>query len=61
MTLLVIGAGHVVRLSFTIIFKKLHPAFCNNMMMLEKKINELKSRVDSRKKPKLFLTKVFCN
>ena len=43
MTLLVIGAGHVVRLSFTIIFKKLHPAFCNNMMMLEKKINEPKN------------------
>ena len=43
MTLVVIKAGHVVRLSFTIIFKKLYPAFCNNIMMSEKKINELKN------------------
>jgi dTDP-4-amino-4,6-dideoxygalactose transaminase len=43
MTLVIMRVGHVVGLSFTIIFKKLYPAFCSNMMMLQKKINELKN------------------
>jgi hypothetical protein len=61
MSLVIIGAGHGVGLFFTIIFKKLHSAFCNNIMMSEKKINELNKQQVFYNERKLFLSKVFCN